>query len=57
MSAMERSDMIESRADMAKAVLNILLVAMESDSPPDDGTVNKAIWAATELLSVVEVVA
>ena len=33
MSARERSDMIETRADMAKAVLDVLLAAMQSDDP------------------------
>jgi len=57
MSAKERSDLIESRADMAKAVLDVVLMAIDSDSPPVDEVVTKTIWAATELLSVPEVVA
>lgn len=52
-----RADQIETRADMAKTVLNILLIAMEDDSPPVPGEVNKAISAAIELLSVAEIVA
>jgi len=57
MSTQDRSDLIETRADMARTVLNILLIAMEDDSPPAEGEINKAISAAIELLSVPEVVA
>lgn len=52
-----RADLIESRTEMARAVLNILLIAMADDSPPVEGEINKAISAAIELLSVPEVVA
>lgn len=53
----QRADLLESRAKMASTVLNILLIAMEDDSPPADGEVNRAISAAIELLSVAEKVA
>lgn len=57
MKRQERSELMERRADMANAVLNVLMMAMESDCPPLDGVVNKTIWAVTELLSVPETVA
>lgn len=57
MSAQERSDLIETRADMAKSVLDVLLASMENESPPTDGVVNKVVSAAIELLSVTEIVA
>lgn len=53
----QRADLLESRTAMAKTVLNILLIAMEDDSPPVEGEINQAISAAIELLSVPEVVA
>jgi len=52
-----RADLIETRADMAKSILDILLVAIENDSPPNEETISKAISAASELLSVPEAVA
>lgn len=57
MNTQARNDLIETRADMARTVLNILLIAMEDDSPPAEGEINKAISAAIELLSITEVVA
>lgn len=57
MSAEQRADILETRAKMASTVLNILLIAMEDDSPPVEGEVNRAISAAIELLSVAEKVA
>lgn len=57
MSAKDRNNMIETRANMAKSVLDVLLVAMENDSPPTEEAICKTISAACELLSVAEVVA
>lgn len=52
MSAQDRSDLIETRANMAKAVLDVLLAAMQSDDPIVPDLVERTIAAATELLSV-----
>lgn len=49
---MSRADLIETRADMANAVLNMLLIAMENDSSPTEGAIIQTIAAAIELLSV-----
>jgi len=57
MSAQDRSDLIETRADMAKAVLDVLLAAMQADDPIVPDLVERTISAATELLSIPEVVA
>ena len=57
MSARERADLIETRAKMAATVLNILLIAMDDDSPPEGNEVQQAISAAIELLSVTEAIA
>ena len=57
MSAENRADLIESRASMARSVLNILLSSMQEDSPPVESEVINTIWAVTELLSVPEAVA
>lgn len=54
---MSRADLIETRADMAKAVLDVLLAAMQSDDPIVPDLVERTISAATELLSIPEVVA
>lgn len=53
----QRADLIERRAKMAATVLNLLLIAMDDDSPPVEGEISEAISAAIELLSVAEVVA
>lgn len=52
MSAQERSDLIETRADMARAILDILLMAMDADSGPTQDVIVRTISAAHELLSV-----
>lgn len=57
MTAQERSDLIESRAMMAKSVANTLLAAMQSDCPVVGSTVQEVIWSISELLSVTEIVA
>ena len=57
MNAQDRSDLIETRADMAKAVLDVLIAAMQADNPIVPELVEKTISAAIELLSVPEVVA
>ena len=57
MNAQDRADLIETRADMAKAVLDALLSAMQADNPIVPDLVEKTISAAIELLSVPEVVA
>lgn len=57
MNTQDRSDLIETRADMAKAVLDVLLSAMQADNPIVPELVEKTISAAIELLSVPEVVA
>jgi len=46
------ADKIETRADMAKTVLDVLLIALDSDDPPAGELIQKAIGAATELLTV-----
>lgn len=51
-SEQERSNLIETRADMAKAVLDVLLAAMQSDNPIVPDLVERTIYAASELLSV-----
>lgn len=51
-SGQDRSNLIETRADMAKAVLDVLLAAMQSDDPIVPDLVERAIYAASELLSV-----
>lgn len=57
MSRQDRNDLIENRSEMAKSVLDVLMMAMENDSPPVPRVVNSVIWAATELLRIPEVVA
>ena len=52
MNAAIRSDKIETRADLAKTVLDVLMIALDSDSPPTGELIQKAIGAATELLTV-----
>lgn len=54
MTPADRSDMINSlmlRNEQAKAILEILLMAMQSDSPPAGDIVDSAISAATSILS------
>lgn len=51
---MSRADLIEIRSDMAGAVLNMLLIAMENDSSPTEGAIIQTISAAIELLNVPE---
>lgn len=57
MNTQDRADLIETRADMAKAVLDVLIAAMQADNPIVPELVEKTISAAIELLSVPEVVA
>lgn len=57
MSAQERMDLIENRSTMVKSMLDALLCAMQADCPVGSDTVENVIWAASELLSVPEVVA
>lgn len=57
MSTQDRADMIETRAGMAKAVLDVLLAAMQSDDSIVPDLIEKTICAATELLSIPKVVA
>ena len=52
MNAELRADRIETRADMAKTVLDVLMIALDSDDPPAGDLIQKAIGAATELLTV-----
>jgi hypothetical protein len=51
-SEQDRSNLIETRADMAKAVLDVLLAAMQSDDPILPDLVERTISAVSELLSV-----
>lgn len=53
----DRQDTIETRNDMAKAVLSVLLAAMQSDDPVVGDVVETTIAAVTELLTVPETVA
>ena len=52
MNAELRADKIETRAGMAKTVLDVLMIALDSDDPPTGDLVQKTISAATELLTV-----
>lgn len=56
MNAQERWDLMETRTKMAKDILDVLLIAMGDDCPPSRDVEINVIWAATELLSVPEVV-
>lgn len=48
----ERADLLERRSEMAKAVLDILLIALDDDSPPTNEVAVTAIQAAAELLAI-----
>lgn len=48
----ERVDLLERRNAMAKAVLDILLIALDDDSPPTSEVAVTAIQAAAELLTI-----
>lgn len=52
MSAQERSDLIERRAQMAKAIMDTLLAAMQSECPIGSDSVENVVWAVSELLAV-----
>lgn len=48
----ERFDAIETRNAMARAVLDVLLMALDSEGPPTADIIERTISAASELLAV-----
>ena len=48
----ELNDKLTRRVQQSRAVLNSLLAAMQSDSPPVGAVIEDTIWAATELLEI-----
>jgi len=52
MSDQDRKDLLERRASMAKTVLMMLMISLESDCQPTSDTITEAISAAVELLEV-----
>lgn len=49
-SQSERADIFETRNTQAKAVLDVLLMAMADDSPPTDEVTMNTLYAVRELL-------
>lgn len=58
MSALDRSAEIQAKDDMirrnkqARAVISLLMAALEDDDPPTDDIASDALGAAQELLNV-----